>query len=124
MVGWGRIGKCLSRLLEKEEADITIAARKASDRAMISALGCHPITVDDAAEESMQYDIIINTVPAMVLPNISTRAECTILELASQAGISGADIIDGRGLPNKIAPAESGELIAQTFLRLSYGEEL
>ena len=41
ILGWGRIAKCLSALLWALEADVTIAARKESDRAMAHALGYH-----------------------------------------------------------------------------------
>ncbi len=124
IVGWGRIGKCLCRLLEKEGADITVAARKDTDRAMIGALGCRSIAVEDTDKELFRYQIIINTVPEMVLPNMITQPDCIVLELASRPGMSGANIIDGRGLPSKMAPAESGRLIAQTFLRLSCNKEV
>ena len=42
-----------------------------------------------------------------------------LLELASRPGMSGSKIIDGRGLPGKMAPVRSGRLIAETFIRLS-----
>jgi len=123
VVGWGRIGKCLCRLFEKEGAAVTAAARKAQDRAMASALGCRSISIDDAANETAHYDVIANTVPSMVLPEIQAKENAVILELASKPGMSGARILDCRGLPGKIAPEASGKLIAKTFIRLSLGEE-
>lgn len=123
VVGWGRIGKCLCRLLEKACANVTVAARKDTDRAMIRALGCRGISIEDAAAELMRYQVILNTVPVMVLRDLVTRPDAVILELASKPGMSGANIIDARGLPSKMAPAASGELIARTFLRLSLGKE-
>ena len=124
IVGWGRIGKCLSCLLQAEGADVTIAARKDSDRAIVRALGCRSISIEDAALELHRYDVILNTVPVMVLPNMNTKADTVILELASMPGMAGANIIDARGLPSKMAPAASGELIAKTFIRLSLGKEV
>lgn len=124
IIGWGRIGKCLCRLLEKAGADVTVAARKDADRAMIGALGCRGISIDDAALELPHYQVILNTVPEMVLPDMVTRSDAVILELASKPGMSGAGIIDGRGLPSKMAPAASGKLIAKTFLRLSLKKEV
>lgn len=123
VIGWGRIGKCLCRLLEAEGANITVAARKDTDRAMVGALGCRAIAITEAGKELLRYNIIINTVPEMVLPRMVTQTGCIILELASKPGMSGANIIDGRGLPNRMAPEESGNLIAQTFLRLSHRKE-
>lgn len=124
VVGWGRIGKCLCRLLEKAGADVTVAARKVTDRAMIRALGYRSIAIGDAAAELKRYQVILNTVPVMVLPDMVTGPDAVILELASTPGMSGANIINARGLPGKMAPKASGELIARTFIRLSLGKEV
>lgn len=123
VIGWGRIGKCLCRLLENHGTDVTVAARKGSDRAMIRALGGNSISIECAAKETSCYDIIINTVPVMVLPNVSVKNNALVLELASKPGISCNGIQDCRGLPGKMAPEESGKLIAETFIRLLLGEE-
>ena len=123
VVGWGRIGKCLCRLLEKEGAAVTVTARKDADRAMAEALGCRSIGIDDAKQKAKHFDAIINTAPAMILPDIATKPDAVMIELASSPGISGNHIIDARGLPGKMAPEHSGELIAKTFIRLSLGKE-
>lgn len=123
IIGWGRIGKCLCRLLEKKGCAVTAAVRKDTDRAMIRALGYSGISIEDAARTSDHFDTIINTVPVMVLPAINVKEDAIVLELASRPGMSGANIIDGRGLPSKMAPEASGKLIAKTFLRLSLGKE-
>ncbi len=123
ILGWGRIGKCLWWLFEKEGANITVAVRKDSDRAMIRALGCRGISLADAAYEIELHDVIINTVPEMLFPNMNSKKNAVLLELASRPGMSGENIIDCRGLPSKMAPAESGKLIAKTFVRLSLGKE-
>ena len=124
ITGWGRISKCLCRLLEKNGVDITVAVRKEADRAMIRALGWHSISIEAAAKCVSEYDVIINTVPAMVLPDIHAHDNALILELASIPGISGANIMDCRGMPAKMAPDRSGKLIAETFLRLSLSGEV
>ena len=123
IVGWGRIGKCLCRLFEKEGARVTVAVRKEADRAMIQALGCRGISIEDAKQELSHYDAILNTVPEMVLPEMDTKPDAIILEQASRPGMRGENIIDARGLPGKMAPERSGELIAKTFIRLSLGKE-
>lgn len=123
VVGWGRIGKCLCQLLNAHGAEVTVATRKDADRAMIRALGCRSISIEDAALESGRFDAILNTVPAMVLPDITAKPDAIVLELASKPGISGTTIVDARGLPGKMAPEKSGQLIAKTFLRLSLRKE-
>lgn len=119
VVGWGRIGKCLAAKLQRLDVSVTVAARKPEDLAMIQALGNRSIHIRDVAEETPRFDIILNTVPALVLPDISAKAEAIILELASTPGITGANVINARGLPGKMAPVRSGQLIAETFIRLS-----
>ena len=123
VTGWGRIGKCLQKQLEARGAVVTVAARKDTDRAMIRALGSRGISFRDASVELTHYRVIVNTVPEMLLPDPVIQPDCVILELASQPGISGVNIIDGRGLPGKLAPKASGKLIARTFIRLSLGKE-
>ena len=118
VLGWGRIGKCLGKFLESAGAKVTVAARRQEDVAMIRALGQEAIFIHQAAEHLPRFDAVINTVPVMVLDTSGCRQECILLELASSPGMIGQTIIDGRGLPGKFAPAESGRLIARTILRL------
>ena len=124
IIGWGRIGKCLCKLFDENGFAVTVAARKDADRAMIRALGYRGISIGDAAREAKNYDVILNTVPVMVLPNLDAREDAVILELASKPGMSGKNILECRGLPGKMSPEQSGKLIAQTFLRLVFGMEV
>lgn len=110
VIGWGRIGKCLAALLKGLEAAVTVAARKETDRAMLHALGYRAIPVDGL--QAGGYQVILNTVPAMVLPDCP--AKCLKIDLASKQGIGGRDVLWARGLPGKYAPEASGELIART----------
>lgn len=119
IVGWGRIGKCLMFQLQRLGLTVTVAARKSEDLAMIRALGTRSLPIGDVPEESERFDAIVNTVPVLVLPDISVKPDAVVLELASKPGITGPDIINARGLPGKMAPARSGNLIAETFIRLS-----
>lgn len=118
VLGWGRIGKCLGKFLAEAGAEVTIAARKKSDVAIVRALGYGGIFLHEAPPLLARFDAVINTIPAMVLSASGCRKDCILLELASQPGMTGEHIIDGRGLPGKYAPEESGRLIARTILRL------
>lgn len=119
ILGWGRIGKCLGFCLRDLGSKVTISARKNTDLAMIKALGFDSVSIAEAGAETQHFDIIINTVPAMILPQLQCSKDCLVLELASSPGMGGVQIINGRGLPNRLAPDASGKLIAETFLRLS-----
>lgn len=118
VLGWGRIGKCLGRLLQQRGAEVTIAARKETDLAMIRALGCSSLQIEAVDKDLTGFSVILNTVPAMILPETVTAADTVLLELASSPGMAGENIISARGLPGKMAPEKSGKLIAQTFIRL------
>lgn len=112
VIGWGRIGKCLARLLRNLDAQVTVAARKPADRAMLEALGYR--AVDTVHIHVSDYRVIYNTVPQMILPQ---GADCLCIDLASKPGIGGNNILWARGLPGKDAPESSGSLIAETVLR-------
>lgn len=118
VIGWGRIGKCLARLLQVLGARVSVYARKETDRAMLTALG---YDLGDLSYGLCRYRVIFNTAPFMVLPKENTqycREDCLKIELASLPGIEAADVIHAGGLPNKYAPESSGQLIARTILRL------
>ena len=121
IIGWGRIGKCLASLLKSMGAEVSVFARKESDRAMLSALGYR---LEDLSQTPTGYRVIFNTAPAMMLPEENTDKDCLKIDLASLSGIAGKDVIWARGLPNKKAPESSGELIARTAIRLVRGKEL
>lgn len=114
VIGWGRIGKCLARLLAGLGAKVTVAARKEEDRAMLHALGYG--AVNTANIDTTPYRVLFNTVPAMTVPFCFGNA--LKIDLASKQGIGGSDVIWARGLPGKDAPESSGDLIARTIIRL------
>ena len=126
ILGWGRIGKCLGSLLKNLGAEVSIAARKESDLAMIAALGCDGRDIRQLDYILRRYRVIFNTVPAPVLSRAQAalcREDCVMVELASAPGIDARNVIDGRGLPGKLAPESAGKLIARTVMGLCAREE-
>lgn len=116
VIGWGRIGKCLAQLLKAMGADVTVAARKAGDRAMLTALGYEAVGFD---KELISYGLIYNTVPAPVFSDQLPQCKaCLKIDLASRTGLAGEDVIIARGLPGVCAPESSGRLIANRFIHL------
>ena len=124
ILGWGRIGKCLAKELQQAGFSVTIAARRDTSCAMAHALGFSSISISDVPGNHRTFDVIVNTIPAMVLPDPDTKPDTIVMELASCPGIAGENVISARGLPGKYAPEESGKLIAETFIRLSLGKEV
>lgn len=114
ILGWGRIGKCLARLLTGLDCPVTVAARKEKDRAMLHALGYD--AVDFTNLDKKAFRLLFNTVPEPVCPAGSDS--CLKIELASQPGLTSSDVIQAKGLPGLHAPESSGRLIADTFFRI------
>lgn len=113
--GWGRIGKCLARMLKGLGCNVSVAARKESDRAMLLALGYRAVDFDGTLEN---FALIFNTVPAPIFSReINDSRNCVKIDLASVDGLSGDDVIHARGLPGALAPQSSGRLIAEAFLK-------
>ena len=120
VIGWGRIGKCLARLLRMLDADVTVAARKASDRAVLASLGYK--AADTATLDTTLYRVIFNTAPAMV--SASCPGNALKIDLASKPGLGSMDVLWAKGLPAREAPESSGKLIADTAIRAVTGKEL
>lgn len=120
ILGWGRIGKCLMKLLGGLGAEVTVAARKDADRSIVNALGCHSVDISGLSHSLRRYRLIINTVPYPVIGKeqlTNCRQDCFKMDLATQRGIEGTDVLHARGLPGKYAPESTGRLIAQTVHR-------
>lgn len=119
ILGWGRIGKCLTHQLHHLGANVTVYARKDADRAMLRALGYHPCTREELGRGLGRYCCVINTIPAAVLTEeegARLRRDALKLELASGVWLPGEDVILGHGLPGKSKSAAAGALIADTII--------
>lgn len=125
IIGWGRIGKCLAMLFRQLGANVTIAARKKVDRALCQAMGFDAGDIPFLLPQLDRFRLIVNTVPSPVLTReqlAMCRTDCVKIELASQNGLEGDNIVIARGLPGIHMPESSGQLIARTYLRLSKEE--
>ena len=125
VIGWGRIGKCLAAQLRGLGADVTVAARKDADRAMLAALGYQAIPIEGLETCLPRYRIVFNTVPSEVISQQQVRhcrRDCMRIDLASVRGIAGEDVLWARGLPGTMAPEAAGRLIGSTALRLAREE--
>ena len=134
ITGWGRIASILAPRLKALGAYVSIAARKAGDRAMAAAhdLGCCsfkalPLLIEDV-------DFVVNTVPAPVLEERllkRLKKEAVLLELASAPGgfdtpaaaALGLKLIPAPGLPGAYAPLSAAELMRETIYAIIAEEE-
>lgn len=129
VVGYGRIGKILSKLLYDLNSSVTISARKKSDKTWGNINGYNVIDTPNEKSDLSHYDIIFNTVPNLIFTK-SVLLKCSkntlIIDLASMPG--GIDkkeaenleikTIHALGLPGKYFPKTSGEIIKSTLYEL------
>ena len=115
ILGWGRIGKCLAKLLSNLGCSVTVAVRKLQDRAMLEALGYRAVDFEAVPSILPQCGLLYNTVPD--LPFVWDLSKVVAIDLASEPGMKCDNVIIARGLPGKYAPESSGNLIAETIFR-------
>ena len=89
VLGFGRVGKTVANKFKSLGANIYCEARKQDDLAWIKTYGYIPINLENIDEYLSKFDIIINTIPAMIIDekrlNLIKR-ECLIIDLASAPG--------------------------------------
>lgn len=121
ILGWGRIGKCLAQLLRSLGADVTVAARRETQRAALISLGYRAVHPNELTKLLNQFRAVFNTAPQMLLDKSKIalcRHDCVLIDLASTPGMEGENVIVARGLPGRDLPESSGALIAKTIIRL------
>ena len=129
ILGFGRIGKVLARKLAGLSARVTCAARKDEDLAWIHAYGHRATNINTIGENLSEFDVIINTVPHLVLTEERlqyVKKHCLLIDLASNPG--GIDkravkennlkFVWALSLPGKVAPTTSAEFIKDTIYNI------
>lgn len=126
--GFGRIGKCLAKILRDLKSEVYVSARKPEDFAKITMNGYYPMNTQKL-KEIRGFDIVFNTVPALIFNEKlleNTDKTTLIIDLASLPGgvdKSAAqsldiDIIHALALPGKTAPKTAGEIIKNTIVKM------
>jgi dipicolinate synthase subunit A len=129
ITGFGRIGKSLAPMLRCIGADVTVAARKAVDFALIDGLGMNTIDYSELPERIHEFDTIINTVPFEVLDRYlvhKINPSTVIIDLASLPGgvdLSAAQknnitVISALALPGKYSSLSAAEIIKSTIFEI------
>lgn len=128
VIGYGRIGKVLSRMLRALDADVSVASRSDEKACCIVSDGNTP--VNTAKLESLGgYDIVFNTADALVIDEkmlMKSDNSTVITDLASAPG--GVDFeaakrlgfktIHALGLPGKYSPKAAGGIISDTVQKI------
>ena len=128
VLGLGRCGTTLTRVLLALGAKVTVASRSGADLARAIALGAEPLALANL-KTSTNYDLIFNTIPAMVLPRSYLRlldSNLVIIDIAASPGGTdfaaaeelGIRAIHALSLPGRVAPKTAGEILVRTIPRL------
>ncbi len=115
IIGNGRIGKCLAKLIKNFGAKITISARKEKDFLYIKNHSNFAIHTNFATDLS-EYDIIFNTVPKDALlhkAKQSIRPDALIIDLASKGSglYRDKNYVDAKGLPSVFCAKSSAKAV-------------
>ncbi len=122
--GYGRIGKILCDRFSKLGANVYCVARKESDLAWIREKRYTPLIYSELPNFAGKIDIIINTVPYIVLTETQLKLfnnNVLIIDVASNpGGIDKADaqklglkVITALGIPGKEMPKTAGKYIKE-----------
>ena len=128
VLGYGRIGKLLSRTLRFMGANVTVATRSSVKRALIKADANNSLYTNELKSIS-GFDIVFNTADALVITADilkNSESDTLIIDLASYPGGVDFERADKLGftafmasaLPGQYSPMTAGENIADTVLTI------
>ncbi len=128
VIGYGRCAKTLIRKLQNISKSVCVTARKESDIFVAKLNGFDGFLLSDMQGRIGKYNIIINTVPAMVLKRdilCQVTSDTLIIDIASKPG--GVDFdycnkhnikaIHALSLPGKYAPRSTARFLCNMLLR-------
>jgi len=129
VMGFGRIGKILAKMLHGLGANTFVSVRKYSDIAWIKSYGYKPILISETEKYLPYMDVVFNTIPAMVLDEkrlSKLKNDCLVIDLASSPG--GVDFEKAKALglkvnwalslPGKVAPVTAAKFIRDTIYNI------
>ena len=127
--GYGRVARLTADTLSSLGAEVTVAARKSGDIATAKTRRCDGIYISEFWKQANKFDIIINTVPSLVINKKileAVRSDCLIIDVASSpfgtdfacAYELGIKAIQCSSLPGKVAPKTAGKIIADGILNI------
>ena len=129
VAGFGRVGKLLASRLSALGAEVSVSARKYGDLAWAGACGYHAMRSHSLQGGLGRFDLIFNTVPALLFDERrlrETKADCVLVELASAPGGIDLDaakrvgrrVLCAPGLPGKVAPRTAAAAIRDSIYHI------
>ena len=122
--GYGRIGKILCDKFKDLGANVYCVARREADLAWIREEKCIPLTYKEIEKYGNKFDIIINTVPSLVIDKKELdclKNNVLIVDVASNPGginkeeaqAKGIKVITALGIPGKETPKTAAKFIKE-----------
>lgn len=129
VLGMGRTGFTMARVLKGLGAHVKVGVRKSSDFARATECGFRPFYIKNLEQEVSDVDLLFNTVPALIVTakTILHMPQTTvIIDLASKPGGTDFRFAERRGikallapgLPGIVAPRSAGQIMARCLLEL------
>lgn len=129
VLGFGRVGKTVTRLFSSVGAKVSVGVRKSADIARITEMGLTPVHLENLEQEIASAEICINTIPHPIIDTkvISAMARSAlIIDITSAPGGTdfafadklGIKALHALGLPGKTAPKSAGRIIGSVLLGL------
>lgn len=128
VLGYGRIARCLTKMLKSLCAKVTVATKFEKEIAEAEITADKVIRLEDMHMHLSSFQVIVNTIPMIIIKGelIGLISEDTfILDLASKPG--GVDFVEikGRGLqafhylgvPGKVSPHTAAEYLKESLMR-------
>ncbi|MDD4168935.1 MAG: dipicolinate synthase subunit DpsA [Desulfotomaculaceae bacterium] len=128
VLGFGRTGMTLARLLSAMGANTRVVARKPAALARVAEMNLIPVDINNMLECLAEADVIFNTIPALVLTEEvlgMVSPDTIIFDLASDPGGTdfqaaerlGLKAVLAPSLPGRVAPKTAGRILAQPIIR-------
>ena len=128
VLGLGRVGLTIARMLDGMGSKTFGVARKPKDLARALEMGLEPVDFKNLSQQINQADFIFNTVPVEILDRTilqKVKQIATIIDVASAPGGTDFDAAKelgisahlALGLPGKVAPKSAGEILGDIIPR-------
>ena len=128
VLGYGRVGKSVTKLLKDNYSFVSVATDDPTEYAIASIFSDNVHTLQSFRPHIGEFCAIINTIPKMILEGDTLRhadKNCFLLDLASAPGgidfdtaaEMGLRFMHALGVPGKVCPKTAGAYIKDIILK-------